>query len=249
MIAILMNDYLTSNCIEIDLPYFLEINNNNICLKPGYKFRNNQQKIGFYNFSECSFITLSEFEDKSKDNDNDEDLDTYVTIRNIPLSIFNSNIFELNFKHCSMGDKEFHELTKFFLESMTTSTAKSTPNFKLLLNFNNLSAKCAPDIITFIKLGCNLINLTGNPNCSGIKVANLLERLKDIDNEWSTKCALIFLPEYYVYQAKTFVPFYRELNSHGLLPDNWAEQHYDNSWNKNTFKNDPDMLVHYEPRH
>lgn len=125
----------------------------------------------------------------------------------------------------SMDDSTFNEVT----ERLIPAISFEDNNGILDLSFNTLTTSSIPQLIRWIdEAHLRFINLHGNPKCSMKYVRDLCKSL-NITTQGNKEevrrlmSHIIFLPNYYIYQAKTQVKIYRQLCEHGYLPDNWAD--------------------------
>ena len=125
----------------------------------------------------------------------------------------------------SMDDATLTEVT----EKLIPAISFEDNNGILDLAFNTLTTSSIPQLIRWIdEANVRFINLHGNPKCSMKYVRDLCKSL-NITTQGNKEevrrlmSHIIFLPNYYIYQAKTQVKIYRQLCEHGYLPHNWAD--------------------------
>jgi hypothetical protein len=134
-------------------------------------------------------------------------------------------IHTLSLAKTAMNDAAFAEVTDRLVPAVSFENHDSI----LDLSFNGLTSRSVLQIIRWIdEAHVRFINLHGNPQCSMKYVVSLCHALKVSmqGNEREVQRLMghiIFLPKYYIYQAKTRVKVYRQLQENGYLPDNWAE--------------------------
>lgn len=125
----------------------------------------------------------------------------------------------------SMDDATFTEVT----DKLIPAISFEDNNGILDLSFNTLTTSSIPQLVRWIdEAHVRFINLHGNPKCSMKYVRDLCKSFKVITQGNSNEVRrlmshIIFLPNYYIYQAKTQVKIYRQLCEHGYLPDNWDD--------------------------
>jgi len=134
-------------------------------------------------------------------------------------------IHTLSLAKTAMNDAAFAEVTDRLVRTVCFENHDSI----LDLSFNGLTSRSVSQIIRWIdESHVKFINLHGNPKCSMRYIGNLCQALK-VSMQGNEKevqrlmSHIIFLPKYYIYQAKTRVKVYRQLWENGYLPDDWAE--------------------------
>ena len=137
-------------------------------------------------------------------------------------------IHMLSLSKTAMDDAAFAEVTDRFVGKVHFEDDDGI----LDLSFNGLTPLSTPHLMRWInEAGVKFVNVHGNPNCSMRYVGDLCKfllktspqmdeatRKRDVQKSMSH---IVFLPKHYIYQAKTRVKIYRQLQEKGYLPDNW----------------------------
>lgn len=231
----------------VDLPDYLFVDSAGcIQLKSGYRFKKLSAE-GCWNFSTGCIIT-SKIKQALID-EGDEEGKTYQTIHNLPLSMFDKNIKELNFSHVVLCNEEFTELFDFLLDHHAVFTDDAVLN----LSYNNLhpTELLAGQLIKLVDLGVRKIVLVGNPRIAGTHIGDLCKAMS-CHKEKRFICyymdCIQFLAAYNIHHAKTQVPYYREVWEAGYFNDLWADEQEKLAGGqcpKDIFPSDPNKLLHF----
>ncbi|HCI49107.1 MAG: hypothetical protein A2621_02035 [Alphaproteobacteria bacterium RIFCSPHIGHO2_01_FULL_41_14] len=205
---------------------------------------------------------LSKFAKNVLDNGAEEDSSTpsiysdadSISERFSRLELYPTKTYVLNFYQDGMDDDAFSEITQSLLPELRPKEIKCAI---LDLSFNCLTAKSAAHLKEWRDtLGCDFINLNGNSDSSKKNIARLCKTLETLEKGDKQKVSdfmshIIFLPQYYIYQASTRVQIYRQLLEEGYLPRNWADRHREYykkragahpiSFSEETWDTDPDQ--------
>lgn len=217
---------------------------------------------------------LAEVEEEKGDVDGISPASSYLSDDDLPARLRDVTIDRgespkklhvLSFSKTAMDDEAFGEVTEKLVSKISFEDAGSV----LDLSFNSLTPLSASHFWRWIdEAHVQFIKIYGNPKCSMRYVIDLCKAFKKLaSGDESAKKEevrrlmghIAFLPEYYIYQAKTRVKIYRQLQETGYLPENWdkiqkatyialVQNKKDKqlSFSEESFERDPDADLSFE---
>ena len=187
-------------------------------------------KTIYYADLKKSLLEDAEFADDKDDSLGPADVWNILMERGVVGPLAQKSVRFLSFYNTCMDDKTFAEVTDLLLDK-DKSINFVEENGILDLSFNSISPSSTHQIIRWIdEKQIRFINLYGNPECSMRHVVDLCKSMKlannlSMENIRRLMAHIIFLPNFYIYQAIHGAKMYNQMCALGYLPESWANIH------------------------